>query len=100
MLAKFISGNGGYAVFVSLPIIFGALGYSFRVTAFVAAIFYIFISTYGKEVHDRSEFMAWVVGILVVHLLAFWVFHKAAQFLFRPTFPIHRWIIDRWTSRT
>lgn len=98
MVSSFLNGNGGYAVFISLPFVFGALGYSFCLTTFVAAILYVFITTDGREVRDLNEEMAWVFGSLGVHLLVFWFFHKAAQFLFRPVFPIHRWIIDRWAS--
>jgi hypothetical protein len=99
LIASFLSGNAGFAVFLSLPIVFGALGYSFRLTALFSTVFYFLINIDGPKAHDLDENRAWLIGSLLMYLFVFWILHKAAQFIFRPTIPIHTWIIDSWLSR-
>jgi hypothetical protein len=92
-IASFLVGNGGYTTFILLPIVFGALGYSFLVTAIGSTIMWIVIHMDPPKARDLDEARAWYVGLLITHLLAFWIFHKAAQFIFRPSLPLHQWLL-------
>jgi hypothetical protein len=99
LIASFLSGNAGFAVFLSLPIVFEVLGYSFKHTALFSIVFYPLINIDGPKAYYLPEEGARFIFSQLMYLFGFWILHKAAQFLFRPTIPIHKWIIDSWLSR-